>query len=227
MQTITPYLLYEDVDAAISFLSKAFGFKEELRYTVEAGYVNHAEIRLGDSKIYLGDPGDRYRNPKKVGETVGIYVLVEESTATASGRRRQAPRSARSRPTRSTASAGTAQSIPRDTGGSSPSRSERSRRRNGAQPSRQIANGGAARGVGALGVRPRGLRSWRLASRSPCSLGSERLRGSTLRRIQRARRSSNERRPVDGNYAGLLAGDSAGHDVVHQLVEVRFGQVNP
>ena len=59
MQTITPYLLYEDVDAALSFLSKAFGFKEVLRYTGEGGYVNHAEMRLGDGKIYLGNPAQR------------------------------------------------------------------------------------------------------------------------------------------------------------------------
>jgi uncharacterized glyoxalase superfamily protein PhnB len=82
MQTITPYLLYEDVDAALSFLSKAFGFKEVLRYTGEAGYVNHAEMRIGDGKIYLGDPGDHYRNPKKLGnETVGIYVIVDDVDA--------------------------------------------------------------------------------------------------------------------------------------------------
>jgi uncharacterized glyoxalase superfamily protein PhnB len=82
MQTITPYLLYEDVDAALSFLSKAFGFNEVLRYTGEAGYVNHAEMRIGEDKIYLGDPGDHYRNPKKLGnETVGIYVLVDDVDA--------------------------------------------------------------------------------------------------------------------------------------------------
>jgi len=79
MQTITPYLLYRDVDAALGFLAKAFGFKEELRYTGEEGYVNHAEMRIGDGKIYLGDPGDQYRNPKELGqETVGIYVLVDD-----------------------------------------------------------------------------------------------------------------------------------------------------
>jgi PhnB protein len=81
MQTITPYLLYEDVDAALSFLSKTFGFKEVLRYTGEEGYVNHAEMSLGDGKIYLGDPGEQYRNPKDVGETVDIYVLVEDVDA--------------------------------------------------------------------------------------------------------------------------------------------------
>ena len=79
MQTITPYLLYEDVDAALAFLSKAFGFKEVLRYTGEGGYVNHAEMRLGEGKIYLGDPGEQYRNPKKLAnETVGIYVMVDD-----------------------------------------------------------------------------------------------------------------------------------------------------
>jgi uncharacterized glyoxalase superfamily protein PhnB len=79
MQTVTPYLLYEDVDAALAFLSKAFGFEEVLRYTGEEGYVNHAEMRLGDGVIYLGDPGDHYRNPKELGqETVGIYVLVDD-----------------------------------------------------------------------------------------------------------------------------------------------------
>ncbi len=78
MQTITPYVLYKDVDAALEFLSNAFGFKEVLRYTGEEGDVNHAEMRAGDGKIYLGDPGEKYRNPKDLGqETVGIYVLVE------------------------------------------------------------------------------------------------------------------------------------------------------
>lgn len=78
MQTIIPYLFYEDVDAALSFLSKAFGFKEALRYTGEGGYVNHAEMRLGDGKIYLGDPGDHYRSPKKVGSTFGTCVVVDD-----------------------------------------------------------------------------------------------------------------------------------------------------
>jgi uncharacterized glyoxalase superfamily protein PhnB len=82
MQTVTPYLLYRDVDAALDFLTRAFGFRETLRYTGEQGYVNHAEMDVGDGKIYMGDPGDQYRNPKDLGqETVGIYVLVEDVDA--------------------------------------------------------------------------------------------------------------------------------------------------
>ena len=81
-QTVTPYLLYADVDAALSFLARAFGFEEVLRYTGAEGYVNHAEMRLGDGTIYLGDPGGQYRNPKQLGqETVGIYVEVDDADA--------------------------------------------------------------------------------------------------------------------------------------------------
>jgi uncharacterized glyoxalase superfamily protein PhnB len=81
-QTITPYLLYEDVDAALDWLARAFGFEEELRFTGEQGYVNHAEMRLGDAAIFLGDPGGGYKNPKHLGqETVGIYVYVDDVDA--------------------------------------------------------------------------------------------------------------------------------------------------
>jgi PhnB protein len=71
--TITPYLLYADVDAALGFLHSAFGFEEVLRYTGAEGYVNHAEARFGDTSVYLGDPGDDYRNPAEQG---GATVLV-------------------------------------------------------------------------------------------------------------------------------------------------------
>lgn len=78
-QPIIPYLLYADVDAALEFLARAFGFEERLRYTGAAGYVNHAEMRLGDGIIFLGDPGDDYRNPKQLGQrTVLINVYVED-----------------------------------------------------------------------------------------------------------------------------------------------------
>jgi PhnB protein len=82
MQTVTPYLLYRDCESALDFLSKAFGFKEVLRYVGEEGYINHAEMRAGDGVIFMGDPGDHYRNPRDVGhETVGIYVLVDDVDA--------------------------------------------------------------------------------------------------------------------------------------------------
>jgi uncharacterized glyoxalase superfamily protein PhnB len=81
-QTITPYLLYEDVAAALEWLERAFGFKETLRFTAPEGYVNHAEAWLGDAAIYLGDPGDDYKSPKRLrAVTIGLYVLVDDVDA--------------------------------------------------------------------------------------------------------------------------------------------------
>ncbi len=73
--TITPYLLYEDCDAALDFLARAFGFEEILRYQGADGDVNHAEMRLGDDIIYMGDPGGDYRGPTKLGANTMIVTV--------------------------------------------------------------------------------------------------------------------------------------------------------
>ncbi|HVF78101.1 MAG TPA: VOC family protein [Solirubrobacteraceae bacterium] len=77
--TITPYLLYADVDAALAFLARAFGFEEVLRHPGPDGRVNHAEARLGDDHVYLGDPsgaGHEYRNPATLGSPT-VLVIVD------------------------------------------------------------------------------------------------------------------------------------------------------
>jgi len=79
---VTPYLLYEDVPAALDWLWRAFGFTERLRFTGADGTVNHAEMQLGDGVIMMGDPGDSYRNPRALGAvTVQIHVYVEDVEA--------------------------------------------------------------------------------------------------------------------------------------------------
>jgi PhnB protein len=75
---IAPYLLYEDGVAAIDFLTKAFGFEEVMRME-EGGVVNHAELRLGDDSIMLGDPGEDYAGPNKAGHrTALVHVYVDD-----------------------------------------------------------------------------------------------------------------------------------------------------
>jgi len=82
LMPITPYLLYKDCDAALAFLASAFGFEEVLRYKGASGSVNHAEMRLGDSFIYMGGPGEAYRNPADHGAaTVLIMVSVDDVDA--------------------------------------------------------------------------------------------------------------------------------------------------
>jgi uncharacterized glyoxalase superfamily protein PhnB len=81
-QTITPYLLYEDGEAAIEFVTRAFGFREVDRTTGGAGGL-HAELELVPSggRIYLGQPPGDFRNPAEVGRTSSLYVLVDQVDA--------------------------------------------------------------------------------------------------------------------------------------------------
>lgn len=81
-QTVTPYLLYEDGEAAIEFATRAFGFREVDRATGAAGGM-HAELEVTPEggRIYLGQPPGDFRNPAKVGPTSQVYVLVEDVDA--------------------------------------------------------------------------------------------------------------------------------------------------
>jgi PhnB protein len=82
VQTVTPYLLYEDVAAAIEWLGRAFGFEERLRFADEAGVVTHAEVTLGRGEVFLGHPGPEFRSPKELGAfTHLVHVYVEDVDA--------------------------------------------------------------------------------------------------------------------------------------------------
>jgi PhnB protein len=76
---ITPYLLYEDCDAALDFLSKSFGFTEDLRVPGADGRVSHAEMHLADGYFMMGNPGPDYENPNRHGHVhATVYVYVDD-----------------------------------------------------------------------------------------------------------------------------------------------------
>jgi uncharacterized glyoxalase superfamily protein PhnB len=81
-QHVHPYLLYEDGEAAIQFLTDAFGFREVDRAVGAAGGL-HAELEVspGGGRIYLGQPPRGYRNPSEVGTTSLTHVLVDDVDA--------------------------------------------------------------------------------------------------------------------------------------------------
>jgi len=82
MQAITPYLLYEDGEAAIEFLTRAFGFAEVERAVGSAGGL-HAELELPPhgGRICLGQPPGGFRNPGTVGATAHVIALVDDVDA--------------------------------------------------------------------------------------------------------------------------------------------------
>ena len=54
--TVTPYLVVEGVARLIDFLKQAFGAEEKLRMPRPDGTVMHAEVRIGDSTVMMGEP---------------------------------------------------------------------------------------------------------------------------------------------------------------------------
>lgn len=80
-QTVTPYLLYEDVEAAAAFLVRAFGFREVDRQVGAAGGTHlELETELG-GRVYAGQPPAAFRNPSEVGRTSMNYVIVADADA--------------------------------------------------------------------------------------------------------------------------------------------------
>ena len=57
--TIFPSVGYRDQNAAIDFLTRAFGFEEHVIYRNEDGAIAHAELRYGPSIMFVStaDPG--------------------------------------------------------------------------------------------------------------------------------------------------------------------------
>jgi len=79
---IAPYLLYEEVDAMVDWLVDTFGFTETYRMPGPDGTTVHAEVRLGDGLVMMGNPGPDYRNPMRLGgATQLVYVFVDDVDA--------------------------------------------------------------------------------------------------------------------------------------------------
>jgi uncharacterized glyoxalase superfamily protein PhnB len=75
---IIPTFRYDDARAAIRFLQDAFGFEEHAVYE-EGGVVHHAELKLGDAYIMLGER--RSGNADFPGEPTTTYVVVADPDA--------------------------------------------------------------------------------------------------------------------------------------------------
>jgi PhnB protein len=76
-QAAVSYLAVRNAPAAIEFYKKAFGAAEIVRLTDPAGKIAHAEIRIGNSSIYLADEVPEWRNssPETLGGSPVTIVL--------------------------------------------------------------------------------------------------------------------------------------------------------
>ena len=77
--TVLPHLVYQDVAAAIFWLSKTFGFVENYRY---GDPVNGAQVHLGDAWIMLTSARPGRATPAQLGsETQSLTVFVADVDA--------------------------------------------------------------------------------------------------------------------------------------------------
>jgi uncharacterized glyoxalase superfamily protein PhnB len=77
---IIPYLFYRDVPAALDFLTRAFGFKEEMRHATPSGDM-HGEASLQGQLVMMGG-GSHERSltsPQQAGAaTMGVFIYLDD-----------------------------------------------------------------------------------------------------------------------------------------------------
>lgn len=75
-RSVTPYLLIRDVAGVISFLKYTFGAVEMERIPGPDGKIMHAEVKIGDSMIMLGEASGTFEPMPS-----SIYVYVQNTDA--------------------------------------------------------------------------------------------------------------------------------------------------
>ena len=76
-RTVTPYLVVSDADTELAFLKAAFGATEVDCHRNPDNRVMHAEMKIGDSLVMLGQAGGRW-TPRPA----ALYLWVDNVDAT-------------------------------------------------------------------------------------------------------------------------------------------------
>ena len=71
--TVTPMLIVKDADKVVEFLKQAFGATELNRMLCPDGALMHAELKIGDSIVMLGEAGTQCKPT-----TASIYLYVDD-----------------------------------------------------------------------------------------------------------------------------------------------------
>jgi PhnB protein len=82
--TVTPYLYFQGAAKAIDFYKNVFGATELMRMPGPDGKIMHAEIKIGDSRIMLGEENPQMGtlSPKSTeGSPLLLYVYAPDVDA--------------------------------------------------------------------------------------------------------------------------------------------------
>ncbi len=75
--TVSPYLVVAGAQRVIDFAKAVFEAKELRRYNMPDGSIMHAEVRIGDTVVMLGDAGTDW---PPVGAWMHVYVDDADAT---------------------------------------------------------------------------------------------------------------------------------------------------
>jgi uncharacterized glyoxalase superfamily protein PhnB len=75
--SVAPYLIVDGAEETIAFLTKVFGAVELRRFPASDGGIMHAEVRIDDTVLMLGDSGPGF---PAVPTHVHIYVADVDAT---------------------------------------------------------------------------------------------------------------------------------------------------
>ena len=75
--SVAPYLIVDGADRTIEFLTRVFGAVELRRFPAPDGGIMHAEVRIDDTVLMLGDSGPGY---PAVPSHVHVYVPDVDAT---------------------------------------------------------------------------------------------------------------------------------------------------
>ncbi|HEX8086814.1 MAG TPA: VOC family protein [Solirubrobacteraceae bacterium] len=80
--SIYPTFHCRDARAEIEFLERAFGFERKAVYEGDGGRIQHAELRLGDGLVMLGDTNDgEWAKLAPPPGSTAVYIAVDEVDA--------------------------------------------------------------------------------------------------------------------------------------------------
>jgi uncharacterized glyoxalase superfamily protein PhnB len=89
---ITPYLHAPDAARLIEFMKRAFGGVEHFRAAGPDGKVMHAQVRIGDSLVMVGEPHDAFQaRPAILYHYVADVEAVYQSAVAAGAETMSAP----------------------------------------------------------------------------------------------------------------------------------------
>ena len=80
--TVLAHITYEDVAAALAWLTATFGFAEHYRYGEQDGRVGGAQMHLGDAWIMLNSARAGSNSPVRLGsQTQSLTIFVDDVDA--------------------------------------------------------------------------------------------------------------------------------------------------